>query len=167
MRLSHERSRAGRGEVVVPSTNPVPQENLTFAGFFAIYDFGGYIAGSCGGPAGWECTNQNVGFTPSDVMPIDDPGLTNITWAYTSGPTIVGSPNGVDLGTFYAESLFGTPTLVSYTARGIANSGPQIGTIADNVGSTQAPAVVPLPAAVWLFGAALSGLGMVTRRRAA
>lgn len=147
-----------------PSISPLPQENLASAGFFTIYDFGGYIAGSCGGPAGWECTNQNEGFTPSDVMPVDDPSLTNITWAYTSGPTIVGSPAGVELGSFFAESAFGTPTLVSYAARGIANAGPQIGTIADNVGNTQAPAVVPLPAAVWLFGAALGSL-VVTRRR--
>jgi hypothetical protein len=98
-------------------------------------------------------------------MPVDDLSLTNITWAYTSGDTIVGSPAGVDLGSFFAQSLFGIPTLVSYTARGIANAGPQMGSIADNVGNTQAPAVVPLPAAVWLFGAALGGLGMVGRRR--
>ena len=36
---------------LAPTTNPVPHANLTFAGFFTIYDFAGYISGSCAGPA--------------------------------------------------------------------------------------------------------------------
>ena len=83
-----------------PVMNGVPHTDATFAGFLTLYDFGGYVAGSCAGPAGWVCTAQNVGFTPDDVVPNDNPGVTNITWAYTSGPEIVGSPSGVELGTF-------------------------------------------------------------------
>jgi hypothetical protein len=39
--------------------------------------------------------------------------------------------HGIDLGLFSAQSVYGTPTLVSYSSRGIANSGPQVGTIAE------------------------------------
>ena len=70
-----------------PTINPVPHTNLTFAGFITIYDFAGYQAGSCAGPAGWTCTAQNLGFTPDDVSPTDNPNIVNITWAYTTGPT--------------------------------------------------------------------------------
>jgi hypothetical protein len=149
---------------IAPTTNPVPHFNLTFAGFFTIYDFAGYMNGSCAGPSGWTCTAQNVGFTPDDVVPTDNPSIVNITWAYTTGPTIVGQPSGKDLGLFSAQSIFDTATLVSYSGRGIANSGPQVGTIADNVGNTQGPqgsTVVPEPPTVGLFGVGLTLLGTI------
>lgn len=138
-----------------PTVNPVPHTNLTFAGFFTIYDFAGYIGGSCSGPAGWTCTAQNLGFTPDDVIPTDNPNTVNLTWAYTTGATILGQPSGVGLGTFSAQSTYGTPTLVSYSGRGIANSGPQVGTIADNVGNTQGPTPTPEPATMALVGSGL------------
>jgi hypothetical protein len=145
---------------IAPSINPVPHTNLTFAGFFTIYDFAGYINGSCAGPAGWTCTAQNVGFTPDDVVPTDNPSIVNITWAYTTGPTIVGQPSGKDLGLFSAQSINDLPTLVSYSSRGIANFGPQTGTIADNVGNTEGPTsqgpVTPEPPTVVLFGLGLT-----------
>src|SRR5208337_1218625 len=114
---------------VAPTTNPVPHVNFTFAGFLTIYDFAGYIGGSCVGPAGWTCSSQSIGLTPDDVLPTDNPNIINITWAYTTGPTIDGQPSGKDLGLFSAESIYSHATQVSYTARGIANGGPQIGTI--------------------------------------
>jgi hypothetical protein len=77
-----------------PASNPVPHKNLTFAGFFTIYDFAGYVAGSCAGPAGWTCTAQKLGFTPDDVVATDNPNLFSITWAYTTGATILGQPSG-------------------------------------------------------------------------
>ncbi len=135
-----------------PTLNPAPHTNLTFAGFFTIYDFAGYVSGSCAGPAGWTCTAQNLGYTPDDVVPTDNPNVFNITWAYTTGPTILGQPSGVGLGNFSAQSIYGIPTLVSYTARGIANTGPQVGTIADNVGNTQGPTPTPEPATLALLG---------------
>jgi PEP-CTERM motif-containing protein len=138
-----------------PTSNPVPHTNLTFAGFFTIYDFAGYEAGSCAGPAGWTCSAQMLGFTPDDVVPTDNPNIVNITWAYTNGATILGQPSGVGLGDFSAQSIYNSPTLVSYSGRGIANSGPQIGTIADNVGNTQGPTPTPEPTTLALFGAGI------------
>ncbi len=152
---------------IAPTVTPVPHTNLTFAGFFTIYDFSGYVSGSCTAPSGWTCTAQNLGFTPDDVVPTDNPNIVNLTWAYTTGPTILGQPSGVDLGFFTAKSIYGTPTLVSYSSRGIANIGPQIGTIADNVGNTQGPqgAVVPEPASLILFGTGLAGLAGTLKKK--
>ena len=77
-----------------PTVNPVPRNILGAGGFFTIYDFAGYVSGSCTGPTGWTCTAQDLGFTPSDVLPNDSAAIVNLTWAYTSGPTLLGQPNG-------------------------------------------------------------------------
>lgn len=153
---------------LAPTSNPVPHTNSAFAGFTTIYDFAGYINGSCGGPAGWSCTAQNVGFTPDDVLPTDNPNIVNITWAYTSGPTLLGQPSGIDLGLFSAKSIFNNPTQVSYASRGIANGGPQLGTITDNVGNTQGPAgaAVPEPSSVLSIGSLGLMLLFAIRRKA-
>ncbi len=151
-----------------PSTNPVSNLDLTFGSLFTIYDFDGYVAGTCLGATGWECTAQNVGFTPSDVGPVDNPGIVNLTWVYTSGPVLSGIPNGLDLGTFSAQSIYDTITTVSYAGRGIKNVGSQAGSVGDNVGMTQGPgSPIPEPGSLALAGLGLLGLILVGRRKGA
>lgn len=142
----------------VPTDLQVGHANLGYGSFLTIFDFAGYVAGSCRAPDGWTCTAQNVGYTPVDVSPVDDIGITNLTWVYTSGPVLTGNPVGLDLGVFRASSMYGTSTFVSYAARGMKNNGPAIGTDADNVGITQGPSAneVPEPASLALAGLALA-----------
>jgi hypothetical protein len=141
-----------------PITPVVPHANLNTGGFLTIYDFAGYIAGTCTAPSGWTCSTQSVGFTPDDTIPNDDPNLPNLTWVYTSGATLSGNPNGLDLGLFAAQSIYNTIDLISYTSRATKNNGSSIGTIADNVGTTRGPVAlqeIPEPGSL-----ALAGLGM-------
>ncbi len=150
----------------LPPTNPtVPHNNLNFGSFLTIYDFAGYVAGSCGGPAGWTCTAQMQGFTPDDTLPTDDASIMNLTWVYTSGGTINGTPGNVDLGSFFASSIYGQVGLVSYTARGVKNRGASAGSIADNVGTVAAPLalMVPEPGSLALAGLGLLAIGALRR----
>lgn len=145
---------------VVPGLPPaniqVPHEDLSFGSFLTLFDFAGYVDGSCAGPTGWTCTAQLLGFTPDDVLPLDRAHLMNITWVYTSGAPILGQPSGVDLGTFSAQSTFNTEGVVSYAARGVKNIGSSEGSIADNVGVTRGPVNnVPEPGSLGLAGLGL------------
>ena len=54
-----------------------------------------------------------MGFTPDDVVPMDDADIVNLTWACVSGPSIPGNPNGANLGDFTAQSIHNTITQVS------------------------------------------------------
>jgi hypothetical protein len=152
-----------------PAVNPVPQDNANAGSFLTLYDFAGYIPGSCAGPLGWTCTAQLLGYTPSDVSPIDDPMIPNLTWTYTSGATLSGAPDGLDLGIFSAETTSDTSGVVSYAARAVKNNGDTAGSIADNVGTTRGPVAlqsVPEPASIVLATAALGLLGWTSRRKA-
>ena len=149
-----------------PTTNPVGAANTTGA-FFTLYDFAGYIAGSCAGPSGWTCTNQALGFTPFDVAPLDSAAFTNITWTYTTGPTIVGGNGagaGTELGNFSAQTNLNISKAIAYTARGVKNNGPAAGTTADNIGTTTGPSGIPEQISISLIGIGLVGIGIARKR---
>lgn len=151
-----------------PTSNPVANTTPGIGAFFTIYDFAGYITGSCTGPSGWSCTVQMLGYTPTNVAPVDSGLLPNITWTHTSGADIIGSPNGVELGRFSASSIYGQTTQISYTSRTVKNSGLQAGTTAANVGfisGPRAPDAVPEPGSVGLAGLALGLLAWTSRAK--
>lgn len=89
-----------------PGSNPVSMLTSGLGAFVTIYDFAGYESGSCTGPAGWNCTAQNAGFTPDRVAPLDQLDVVNLTWTYVQGPAIRGGLSGVDLGAFSAVSIY-------------------------------------------------------------
>ena len=148
---------------------PVLHINAGMGTFITIYDFAGYIAGSCSGPSGWTCTTQNLGFTPDSVLPGDDSRTPNITWTYTSGPTLLGQASGLDLGRFSAQTIYKSVDLVSYAVRGAKSDGTLTGTVFDTVGSTAGPQLALLligePGSLLLTSIALGALGLVVLRR--
>jgi hypothetical protein len=112
-------------------------QTVTTGDFFTIYDFGGYVAGSATAPAGWTVSVQLVGITPSDVNPVDNPSLFNLTWKYIGTTPIVGdsSLNGQ----FTADSTFKDPTRANFTAQATRSNGAQAGTKVDNIGMVDVP----------------------------
>jgi hypothetical protein len=142
--------------------NTVPPDKIptvNVGSFLTIYDFFGYVDGSCSGPTGWTCTAQNVGFTPSDVSPTDNLNILNITWTRTGGGNIAGAAS---LSVFSARSTSNLSTTVSYTSRGTKQTTEA--TIGDNVGKTFAPSAVPEPVTLILFGTGLLGLFGIRRK---
>lgn len=143
--------------------------------YFTLYDFAGFDS-VASLPANWSFTTANLGQTPSDVLPIDDPGILNITFTYT-GPTLNFDDNPANnteltFGTFDILSTLGGLTLRDFTSQAIKNDGPARGTDVSSIGSYSAPGaggVVPEPAswAMLLAGFGLTGAIMRRRKRAA
>jgi len=142
------------------SLNPVPP-SATVGDFVTIYDFRGFVSGSCFAPTGWACQTQAIGFTPDTQTPADS-NLTNLTFTRT-GSTLTGPV--IDLGDFGAQTSISLMDNGLFTSRGTRNQGPQAGTKIDSIGSVTVPAPVPEPATLLLLGSTMAGLGITLRRR--
>lgn len=139
--------------------------------YFTLYDFDGF-AGVGAVAAGWTASTAFVGVTPSDVLPVDDPGMINITFTY-SGPTLnfdADPANNVELtfAPFVLRSTLSGLGFDSFTAQAVKNDGLARGTLVSTIGSYASPGgVIPEPAtwAMLIVGFAMVGTSM--RRRSA
>lgn len=143
------------------SANPVLATSGT-GDFLTIYDFNGFVGGTCFAPSGWSCQTQAIGFTPNTQSPTDSASLTNLTFTRT-GASLTGPV--VDLGDFGGQSLIGASTPGVFTSRGTKNQGMLAGTKIDSVGQVSVPSPVPEPATLLLLGSTMAGLGALLRRR--
>lgn len=132
--------------------------------YFTIYDFAGYVPNSNSQPSNWTFTTQNLGPTPPDVLPQDDPAVPNLSWKYT-GPTV--TTGQVGLGNFWAYSQYGESAVSFFTASTHRTSD---GKPDDNITTTTVPVPVATPHVPEPMTLALVGLGLplaaLLRRRA-
>lgn len=86
------------------------------ADFVTIYNFGNLVDGSAKSPAGWGFSSDEYGRTPTwngypAVLPVDIPGLNNLTW--TPKRPIGG---GMTVDGFTAATRASGTTMGEYTA---------------------------------------------------
>ena len=144
----------------------------TYASFFTIYDFGGFVAGSNTQPAGWSFQSLagNVGSTPSSTVPTDSASVPNLTWFWTGG--VAPPPPGTVAGLFSATSTLGNQLVLHNFASAATQNATDAtdGTAVSTVGSVATPAAnpsqVPEPATLLLLGSGLAGLAGWRRWRA-
>jgi len=135
--------------------------------YFTIYDFAGYVPNSNSQPSDWTFTTQNLGPTPPDVIPVDDPAVSNVSWMYT-GPTVTSGQVG--LGNFWALSEYGQSASSYFTASTHRTSD---GRKDNNITTTTVPVPVanppgvPEPATLLLAGLGLPLAALFRRRKKA
>jgi hypothetical protein len=101
-----------------------PGETLTpGADFVTVYNFGGLVDGSAKSPSGWGFSSEEFGRTPTwngypAVLPVDIPGLSNLTW--TAKRTI---PGGATVDGFTATTHVTATTEGQYTAQVTRSAG--------------------------------------------
>lgn len=143
--------------------------------FFTIYDFANFF-GVTNTPANFTFSTANVGVTPGNVIPNDDPALVNVTFTYT-GPNFNYDENGannseVDFSPFTILSRSGIAGLDSFTSLTVKNNGPARGTSIGTVGEVAVPLLsggggsfVPEPASWAMLVAGFGIVGGSMRRR--
>ena len=134
--------------------------------YFTIYDFAGYVPDSNSQPANWVFTTRNLGPTPRDVLPMDDPAVPNVSWKYT-GPTV--TTGQIGLGNFWALSTYGQSADSFFTASTHRTSD---GRRDNNITTTTVPVPVatpsvPEPATLALVGLGLPLAALLRRRKRA
>jgi hypothetical protein len=133
------------------------EQLIAGSSYFTIYDPAGLISASA--PAGWTVSTALIGQTPPFNNPPDDPGLLNVTFSYTTGPTITGPQPSI--GTFSVISSSNTANpggFFSYQAGKISG-----GNDGGN-GPLSVPAV-PEGSELGMFGiTALGMLGAIKRK---
>lgn len=139
--------------------------DLMAGDFFVIYDFRGYVGGSIFASAGWTPTVPNTGPVPYQQTPTDNAAVTNLVFTYTGANLTTGPLGVLPLGSFGAQSSWGSGTILSHYAGEDTKLGTAGSTPIDqgNIGSIGT--AIPLPAAGWAGLALLGLLGL--RRRSA
>jgi hypothetical protein len=145
------------------SANVTVDENVQTGDFFTIYDFGNFVSGSNSQPAGWVFSSALAGKNPSSVTPTDNPSLLNLTWTYNGAAPITGS---AALGIFSVLADTNQLRTSDFAAEATRNSGPNIGTKVDNIGTISVPvpemsALLPI---LSVCGAALISVLLQKRR---
>ncbi|MCE9530495.1 MAG: PEP-CTERM sorting domain-containing protein [Planctomycetes bacterium] len=116
--------------------------------YFTIYDFDGMVANSNSQPAGFTFSSENTGPTPTGILPVDSPSISNATWTYTGPDTLVGQSG---IGNFVVESQYGSTVDGLFTAQ----THRQVDGKTDaNITETEVPVPtgVPEPASLALIG---------------
>jgi hypothetical protein len=102
----HFMVKTDQGETLMPDSD-----------FVTVYNFTGLVDGSAKAPPGWAFTSEDFGRTPTwggypAVLPVDVPGLNNLTW---SAKKLVGGQ--MQITGFTATTRVSTTTDGEYTAQ--------------------------------------------------
>lgn len=133
--------------------------------YFTIYDFAGAMPDSTMSPSAlWALTTQNVGLTPGNTNPADNPSIPNYTWTYNGSEPIIGSQG---LGNFSLLSPHSLSALSDFTSSTHRQDNDKI---ENTITTTVVPVAsstedTPEPATLALLGAALPLVGIKLRRR--
>ena len=131
--------------------------------YFTIFDFAGKIDGTQSQPANFSFSSANVGPTPSQLSPNDNPAVSNVTWTYTGKATIAGD---TWLGDFSVASVYKRTGTDDFTGQSHKLSN---GHFNNNITDTEVPVPsgVPEPSTYLMAGfglVALAGYGWRCRR---
>lgn len=129
-----------------------------FSGCDEVSDF--FFTEAQAGLASQALIDQIFQFTPYNTDPTSIFGCTHASTCYVVTPFMNSPPNQADVLRSVVRASFSEfVSTTSYSMTKFFSSLPK------SVYAVWSVSAVPLPAAVWLFGSALVGLGMVGRRR--